>query len=144
MSGTVAGPEVLTFRLPSPPPSMNSLYSINYRRREVFMKPEVRSYKTSMKFCTPTWDVKPDDMIDATFELIGAWMCKNGNIKKADVQNTVKVLIDLISEKQGWNDCQVWKFSAVKRHSESESCVNVTLRKLVTEPGAAKSASQEH
>lgn len=133
MDGTVAGPGVLTFRLPSPPPSMNSLYSIHYGKRQIFMKPEVRMYKTTMKLYVPGWDVAVTDKVEAEFEVVDNWMYKNGNFRKLDVQNLVKVLVDLVAEKQGWCDSQIWKFSASKRQSDTERCVNVVLRKMQEE-----------
>lgn len=130
MSGTVEGPGILTFRLPSPPPSMNSLYQIAYGKRQVFMKPEVRQYKTTMKLYVPQWELRPDEKVDAEFEVVDQWYFKNGNFRKLDVQNVLKVLIDLIAEKQAWCDSQVWQFAARKTHSDTERCVNVVLKKM--------------
>jgi Holliday junction resolvase RusA-like endonuclease len=130
MSGCVAGPEVLRFRLPAPPPSINALYNVMFSMRRVEMKPEVRLYKNNMKMYVPGWEVECGEKVDAHFEVVDNWYFKNGKFRKQDVQNVVKVLVDLVSEKQGWDDSQVWNFTATKRHSEMESCVNVTLRKL--------------
>ena len=127
--GTVAGPGVLTFRLPSPPPSMNSIYSVMFALRRIELKPEVRLYKNNMKMYVPGWEVEKDEMVRLDLEIVGDWYFKNGAFKKADVQNVGKVVIDLIAEKQGWDDSQVWDFRATKRQSETEACVNVRLEK---------------
>lgn len=131
MSGCVSGQGVLTFRLPSPPPSMNSLYSIHYGKRQIFMKPEVRLYKNNMKMYVPNWELALTEKAEIEFEVVDNWYFKNGNFRKLDLQNVLKVLIDLIAEKQGWEDQQVWRFVSSKRHSETERCVNVVLRKMV-------------
>lgn len=131
MSGTVAGPGVLTFRLPSPPPSMNSIYNVMFAMRRIELKPEVRLYKNNMKMYVPSWNVEPMDKVMVELEVVEQWFFKNGKFRKADVQNVGKVLIDLISEKQGWDDSQVWGFLAKKVQSETEHCVNVTMRKMV-------------
>lgn len=129
MDEAVGSPAILTFRLPSPPPSMNAIYGIHYGKRQVFLKPEVRAYKTTMKMYVPKWEVKEDEKVELTLTVTENWHFKNGKFKKADVQNTVKVLIDLISERQGWNDCNVWKFTVHKAHSETQRFVAVEMRK---------------
>lgn len=126
----LSGPGVLTFRLPSPPPSMNALYGIHYGKRQVFMKPEVRAYKTTMKLYVPKWDVAESDKVELEIEVVDDWFFKNGKFKRADVQNTVKVLIDLISERQGWNDCNVWSMKVTKTHNDKQRFVMVTERKI--------------
>lgn len=130
MEGLVSGPGVLTFRLPASPPSMNSIYSVMFALRRIELKPEVRLYKNNMKMYVPGWDVSKEDKVALDLEVVGDWYFKNGNYRKADVQNVGKVVIDLICEKQGWDDSQVWSFSARKSHSEVEACVNVVLKKI--------------
>lgn len=93
------------------------------------MKPEVRSYKTMMKLYVPKWEVAEDERVEIEMKVCGDWYFKNGKFKKADIQNTVKVLVDLISERQGWNDCNVWRFTAVKEQGQ-QGGVNVTMRKF--------------
>lgn len=87
-------------------------------------------YKNNMKMYVPGWDVTAADKVSVELEVVDSWYFKNGNFRKADVQNVVKVVVDLVSEKQGWDDSQVWSCSASKRHSETEHCVNVTMRKI--------------
>ena len=121
---------------------MNSIYNVMFGLRRIELKPEVRLYKNNMKVYVPAWELSHDEMVAVELEVVENWFFKNGNFKKADVQNVGKVLIDLISEKQGWDDSQVWSFGATKKHSEAERCVNVTLRKIVaTDSGAAKNAA---
>lgn len=135
MAGSVAGPGVLSFRLPASPPSMNSIYNVMFGLKRIELKPEVRLYKNNMKMYVPSWDLKPEEKVQAELEVVQQWHFKNGNFKKADVQNVVKVILDLICERQGWDDSQVWSFMAKKKQSETESCVNVVLRRI---PDVAK------
>lgn len=130
MSELVVGPGVMSFRLPAPPPSINAIYQIMFALRRIELKPEVRLYKNNMKMYVPGWTVERSDKIEFSMEVVDDWYFKNGNFKKCDVQNMMKIVIDLIAEKQGWDDSQVWNFSARKKHSEQERCVNVVLRKL--------------
>ena len=130
MSGTVAGPGVLSFRLPASPPSMNSIYNVMFAMRRIELKPEVRLYKNNMKMYVPGWDVTKEEKVSFEIEVVDNWYFNNGKFRKADVQNVGKVVIDLVSEKQGWEDSQVWNFNASKKQSETESCVNVVLKKI--------------
>ena len=109
---------------------MNSLYNVMFAMKRVEMKPEVRLYKNNMKMYVPGWGVQVGEKVSLDLEIVDNWHFKNGNFRKLDIQNLGKVVIDLIAEKQGWDDSQVWEFSANKRHSETERCVNVVLRKM--------------
>ncbi|MBU2052539.1 RusA family crossover junction endodeoxyribonuclease [Patescibacteria group bacterium] len=122
---TVGNPEVLSFRLPSPPPSVNSMYQINFSRKQTYMKPEVRTYKTMMKLYVPKFNVGETDKVSISVRVHQDWFHKCGSFKKQDCQNMQKVLVDLISEKQGWEDQQVWEFSIKKVQDKNSSFVEV-------------------
>lgn len=117
----------VSFRLPSPPPSMNSIYNVLYHQRTVAMKPEVRAYKTQMKFFVPKMTVGTDAKVSMSFEVVQDWFFKNGKLKKQDVHNMSKVLVDLVAEKMGFDDSQVWDFDMHKTDSKKEAFVNCTV-----------------
>jgi Holliday junction resolvase RusA-like endonuclease len=123
--GLIGKQSLTTFILPAPPPSMNSAYNVLFAMRRVEMKPEVRQYKTMMKVYVPKFNVSEGDKVSLEFKVSQDWFYKNGKMKKQDVQNMVKVLIDLIAEKQGWDDSQVWSFKAEKDHDPSTGRVSV-------------------
>jgi Holliday junction resolvase RusA-like endonuclease len=125
--GTVIGDQ-LSFRLPVPPPSMNSMYSVMFALRRIELKPEVRTYKTSMKMYVPKFAVKDGEKVAFVVKVHRDWFCKNGAMKKLDCQNMQKVLVDLVSEKQGWSDEQVWDFRVVKVQDKDSSFVEVEER----------------
>lgn len=129
-SSSVGGQRVLTFRLPSPPPSMNSLYSIHYAMRRIFMRPEVRTYKTTMKMYVPGFEVGDNDMVELEITVHRDWMCKNGKIKKVDIQNMQKVLVDLVCEKQGFDDKHVWRCVIEKVQDDKRNFVEIKERKI--------------
>lgn len=126
-NGTALDSKSVTFRLPSPPPSMNSIYNVLYNQRTVAMKPEVRAYKTQMKFFVPKMTVTDNQHVSMTFEVVQNWHFKNGKIKKQDVHNMSKVLVDLVAEKMGFDDSQVWYFAMSKTDSETEAFVNCSV-----------------
>lgn len=128
--GVVAGkenPVSVTFRLPSPPPSMNSLYNVMFNQRMITMKPEARLYKNQMKMCVPKITVATDAKVSLTLDVTQDWFYKNGKIKKQDVHNMSKVLVDLICEKMGFDDSQVWSFSMTKTDNKKEAYVDCVV-----------------
>jgi len=131
-SGLVRGKSV-DFRLPTPPPSMNALYQIHYAKRQVFMKPEVRAYKNTAKLYVPPFDTKKEDMLGIEMAVSQDWYFKNGAMKKQDVQNMAKVLIDIVAEKMGFDDSQVWEFRLVKVQEVTKTGVAVKIWKMVEE-----------
>lgn len=115
----------LVFKLPAPPPSMNSMYNVIYGLKRIILKPEVMTYKTIMKGYVPLLKVEKMDKILLHFNVSQNWLFKNGHYKKQDVQNMGKVLCDIVSEKQGWDDSQVWEFSIRKLHNQMNEFVEV-------------------
>lgn len=132
---TVEGEEV-NFLLPSPPPSMNSIYNVLFGLKRVELKPQVRAYKTTMKMYVPSWNVDAMDKVGVRLEVAQNWFFKNGKYKKQDVQNMAKVLVDLIAEKMGFDDSQVWRMELDKHHSEFDNKVRVKLWKIKETPNA--------
>jgi len=131
----------IEFKIPRVPPSMNSLYNVMFALKRVEMKPEVRRYKTDMKVYVPQLQIEKNEVVALEFEIVQEWVCKNGNWKKQDIQNMLKVLIDLISEKQGWDDSQVWYVNARKIESKTEEYVRVKESKVfAVEAGSALKA----
>ena len=134
--------DAIEFKIPRVPPSVNSLYNVMFALRRVEMKPDVRRYKTEMKVYVPAFPVEKNAVISLEFEIVQEWICKNGNWKKQDVQNMLKVLIDLVAEKQGWDDSQVWYVNARKIESKTEMYVRVKESKVfAVEAGSALKAS---
>lgn len=127
---SVAG-DFVSFRLPAPPISMNAMYQIHYGKRQVYMKPEVRTYKTTMKMYVPRFDVPEDGRVGIRFSVHDDWYFKNGKMRKKDVHNLCKVLTDLVTEKMGFDDSLVWEFQAVKVQDKKDRHVDVRVWRLV-------------
>lgn len=93
------------FTIPLLPPSCNALHQIIWSQRRVELKPEIRRWKYSAKEYVPRvqWSSESTiirvDVI-AYYRLLTA----AGKLREFDTQNLLKPLIDLIAEKQGWND----------------------------------------
>jgi len=57
---------------------------------------------------TPPFEIKQGAIYKLSISIQDNWWCKNGNIKRKDIQNLDKLLIDAMFEKFGADDCQVF------------------------------------
>lgn len=96
---------VQIFYLSSVPPSVNSLYGINYRARRPYLKPEVLAWKSKVKSEMPSLDftVNPAaDIVRVDMVFWYPWRHGNGRLRQWDAANCHKPLIDAIAERYGW------------------------------------------
>lgn len=71
-----------------------------------------------MKPYVPEFKVQDEQVVRITVCVEQNWFFKNGKLKKQDVSNMLKVLIDLVAEKQGWDDARVWEVRMEKMQAE--------------------------
>lgn len=103
-------------------PSMNSIYQVNHRQRSVYMHPQVRVFKTQFKLQLPKCEL---DLVDKKLQLklnfLGNWYFKNGKMRKLDLQNLEKVVIDALAERLDFGDEYIWhKVSSKVQESDWE------------------------
>lgn len=119
------------FTIPSLPPSVNALYQIIYAQRRVELKPEARRWKSESKKYIVGFRPREGSLVavDATFHY--RFLTANGNQRVFDAANLLKLLIDTIAEKCGFNDCVVRHGSWSSVDSPNER-VEVVLREVVS------------
>ena len=110
------------WKIPLLPVSMNKLYAINYRTKQVYMTPEARTWKTQAKMFVSPFAVAKNDKLSLKLDINCDWYFKNGNPKRSDIQNLIKVVVDMLSERLGFDDSQVWSFTANKIQSSENFC----------------------
>jgi len=125
-------PKSINFRIPSLPPSVNNLYyhiKGHFGEYQYVLKPEVRLWKTKAKEFIPLFKPvdHPTGLLYLHFTAVASWYYKNGSIKRRDVANFDKVIVDTVFEKLGIGDEFVWDRRCTKRHSETEEYVEVEL-----------------
>lgn len=125
-------PKVIKFRIPSLPASMNDIYyhiKDHYGRYQYVLKGEVRLWKTQAKEYVPTLSFidPPPVKVYFNWTAVGSWYYKNGKVKKSDLTNLEKVLIDAVCEKLGIDDSFIWDTRRKKLHSESEEYLDCEL-----------------
>ena len=98
---------LVRFTLPALPPSVNGLYQVIYSQRRVELKPEARRWKTQAKEDMPPWERNPENLlrIDVVFEYPRNF--KNGKTRRKDCSNLLKLLIDAVAERYGFDDSLV-------------------------------------
>jgi Holliday junction resolvase RusA-like endonuclease len=110
------------WKIPLLPVSMNKLYAINYRTKQVYMTPEARQFKSQAKLFISPFLVAKEDKLSMKLDINTDWYFKNGNPKRSDIQNLIKVVVDMLSERLGFDDSQIWSFSANKIQSSENFC----------------------
>lgn len=120
----------ICFTIPLLPPSVNSLHQVIWTQRRVELKPEIRQWKYRAKEYVPRvrWESESSVIrVDTIFHY--RMFTSDGKMRIFDTQNILKPLIDLIAEKQGWNDKRA-KAGSWETVDSVEEKVVVVLREL--------------
>ena len=95
----------IRFTIPLLPPSVNSLHQVLWNQRRVELKPEIRQWKYRAKeYVTAVRWGSESSIIRVDVVTYYRMYTSEGRLREFDTQNLLKPLIDLIAEKQGWND----------------------------------------
>ena len=132
MSEIGGSPKSIKFRIPSLPPSMNDIYwHIKDHRGEYqyVLKNEVRLWKSKAKEFVPVF--KPisheTGLLFIHWTATNNWYYQNGKVKRHDVANLDKVIVDAVFEKIGIGDEYVWDRRCTKIHSDTEQYLDIEL-----------------
>ena len=99
----------IEFKVPFIPPSANKIYWINYNERRVYLSEEARNFKTAVKSFMPLWEVDPSVYLRFDISIYDNWYTKEGSVRKRDIQNLDKIIIDACCERLGIGDERVWE-----------------------------------
>jgi len=123
-TATLAIANYVRFTLPALPLSVNSLYEIWWSTRQVKLKVDCLRWKTRAKEVMPPWSVQsPDSLICVDALFYYDFYYKNGNLRKVDTQNMMKLLIDAVAERYGFKDERVKKCPIDSRPSKQERAI---------------------
>lgn len=114
------------FTLPSLPVSVNSLYNVIFSQRRVELKNECRVWKSESKRYIPRFQVGEGCSVEIHTVFHFPFHCRNGKPRVFDVANLLKLTIDTIAEKCGFNDFLVRKGSWDSVDSVNEK-VEITM-----------------
>jgi|SRR3990167_480950 len=96
--------DVVRFVIPSLPSSSNSIYQILWGLHRIQMKPAVAFWKSKAKEYVPRHTIRDGTMVALSLTFSGGWYYKNGKLKREDLPNLLKVVVDAVAEKGGWDD----------------------------------------
>ena len=119
--------EVKTFSVPGVPPSYNMSFKINFRLRQIYLTQEARKFKDRVAIHLPYFTVPDTAQVIINIKYHDNWYCKNGNLKKKDIQNMDKLIIDAIFKRLGIDDSQVWCNINCKIQSDKSPRTEITF-----------------
>jgi Holliday junction resolvase RusA-like endonuclease len=112
------------FALPALPLSVNSLYEIWWSTRQVKLKVECLSWKTRAKEHMPLWKLQSaDSLICVEAHFFYNFYYKNQSLRKVDTQNLMKLLIDAVAERYGFDDKRVKRTPVDSFNSKQERAI---------------------
>lgn len=120
----------VSFTLPSLPLSHNSLYTIIFSQRRVELCTAARQWKSQSKAYVPRFRLLlPLSSIEIVCTFHYPFNYSNGRPRKFDASNLLKLTIDTIAEKIGYDDnlFRFGQWSAIDSHDEK---VEVKLREI--------------
>lgn len=100
----VLGKDYIRFSIPLSPVSCNSLYNVMFHLKKVELKPEIRLWKSQVKQFVPVWRTDRTGYLYFNADVYTEILFKNGKVRRLDLQNLEKALIDAICEKIGIGD----------------------------------------
>ena len=117
----------LVCSIPLQAPSMNALYSMYCRGRvpKVELKGEVRLFKTKLMQLLPRWDCPPHGWLSVLLTFQQPWHYQNGKPKRQDMPNLLKVVLDGLQDRYGFDDSRVAELTCGKVES---SHVGIAIR----------------
>jgi Holliday junction resolvase RusA-like endonuclease len=126
---TMDEPNAVRFTLPSMPISVNRLYQIIYRERRVELKPEARRWKTQAKEHMPPWTHTPGQPVRVDVHMEFKRLTKSERVRTKDPANYLKLILDAVAERYGFNDCLIWSGSWSSAHANKEQVI-VTVTEM--------------
>lgn len=119
------------FVIPCLPPSVNSLHQIIYSQRKVVLKPEILKWRSDIALFIPRIQLQASSLVAVELSFHYPFNYANGRLRRFDTHNMVKVLLDVLSWKAGFDDSRVkeGRWSSVDSKDEK---VEVRLSEYVT------------
>ena len=130
--------KTLLLKLPNLiPPSYNKCLQIIYSLKYIELSREAKHFKYQVKQFMPIWVREPSELpLDRCYFKVSIgicqdWFCKKGTLKKQDISNLDKLIIDAVFEKLGVDDSRVIHMGIYKIQSTTE--VNTSVEVIALE-----------
>jgi len=124
----------MRIELPWKTPTINHLYGQHGKVK--YLKPEAKGLREEIKKIIFRMDLSDmhdkDSHLQVHVQVLEDWYCKNGTVKRKDVSNREKFLIDSIFEALELDDKMIFKHTMEKIQSDHEGCI-IDITKYTTE-----------
>ncbi len=117
----------MKFKINCIPPSYNGQFKINFNMREVYLSKEAKEFKKIVGLYTPKLKYDENDLFKLKVYIHNNWYYKNGKVKRQDIQNMDKLLIDAMCKKLGFDDCRIWDSRFIKIQDDKEMFTEIEL-----------------
>jgi len=116
--------------------SVNSMYRVT--RRGKFLKREALNLRTRiekdvkalLEYKKEEWGGLKGKELTVGIIFIENWMCKNGEVRRADLDNRLKFLIDSVFDALELDDKMVYEIYARKEQNELAESTTITINEL--------------
>jgi len=120
---------LVEFKIPGVPLSYNQHMQVNYYQRQMYLTKDAREWKKRVKLSTPDFEIAPGALLSIYVEVHSDhWYTKEGKVRRIDLPNLDKLLIDAIANRLGFDDSIIFDSHFKKVVDNSE----YTLVKLST------------
>jgi len=124
----------MKIKIPFKTPSINHLHGHN-KFGAFYLKPEAKKLKKEIKdiminTAFPVFS-QEDVPLRVKVEIHEDWYCKNGSVKRKDVANREKFLIDAVFDAIGLNDKFIFEHIMRKIQDEEEFAI-IEIKELTT------------
>lgn len=121
----------IEFKIPGVPLSYNQHFQVNYYQRQIYLTKEARTYRLLVKIACPPVTIPPKALLALHVDIHSAkWFTKKGTVRRIDLPNLDKLLIDAIAEKMGFDDSTIWD-SHFRKVEDTTEYTLVRLSKYV-------------
>ena len=115
------------FSVPGVPPSYNQSFKIAFKLKQVYLSPDAKRFKDKVMIHIPYFEIPDEAKITIIIKYHDNWYYKNGKLKRKDVQNMDKLIIDAIFKRLGVDDSHVWCNVNVKVQNMEEIKTEITI-----------------
>ena len=122
--------KLIEFTIPAIAPGYNRAMQINFRTKQIYLSQEARRFKDKVKVYMPSHKLKlkDSDRLIMHNKYYQAWYNKtNPDIKKQDIQNINRLLIDAVFKGLGLDDRNLFCVIDEKIHAPEVSKTVVAL-----------------
>lgn len=116
----------LLIELPFKTPTINHLYGSSFKHNRRYIKPEAKILKEKIKeqlqFSAPEFWCLDSERLKVEVEIYEDWLTKNGEVKRKDLSNREKFIIDSVFDALGIDDKFIFEHTMKKIQSEVEKC----------------------